>query len=143
MAFSDTLVRNFLDNVNFYYYIIYPPTFLSEYSEWWRNREAGRPLGAPWTCLLIMICACSVQHATTDLARKLMSDLRMDVKQLADVYNDAARELHSAIPLGHSHFYTVQYLLHSCYWYKAEAQFVECWHLLGSAVREAQMLGKR
>jgi hypothetical protein len=38
--------------------------------------------------------------------------------------------------------FSVQYLLHSCYWFKAEARFVECWHVLGSAVREAQMLGK-
>lgn len=36
----------------------------------------------------------------------------------------------------------VQYLLHMCYWYKSEARFVECWHTLNSAIREAQELGK-
>ncbi|KAM0273204.1 hypothetical protein ACHAQH_008416 [Verticillium albo-atrum] len=36
--------------------------------------------------------------------------------------------------------FTVQYLLHSCYWFKAEARFVECWHVLGAAIREGQNL---
>ncbi|KAH7149905.1 fungal-specific transcription factor domain-containing protein [Dactylonectria estremocensis] len=137
----DALVQNFLSNVNYYYYIVYPPNFIREYAEWCRDRDAGKPLGLQWTCLIIMICACSVQHTDDKLTETLEANLGQSVKELTERYHDAARELHSAIPVGHSHFYSVQYLLHSCYWFKAEARFVECWQVLGATVREAQALG--
>ncbi|KAK7423686.1 hypothetical protein QQX98_000876 [Neonectria punicea] len=139
--YIDTLVQNFLTSVNYYYYIIYPPNFINEYAEWWRDRTANRPLGLQWTCLIIMVCACSVQHTDAKLAASLEADLGFSVKDLTDQYHNAARELHSAIPVGHSHVFSVQYLLHSCYWFKAEARFVECWQVLGATVREAQALG--
>jgi hypothetical protein len=135
------LVQNFVEDVNFYYYIVYPASFIKEYAAWWKDRDADRPLGLQWTCLLIMICACSVQHTNAELAARLKNELGFSVKQLTDQYHNAARELHSAIPVGHSHIYSVQYLLHSCYWFKAEARFVECWQILGATVREAQALG--
>lgn len=34
----------------------------------------------------------------------------------------------------------VQRLVHSCYWYKAEARFVEAWHVLNQAILEAKEL---
>jgi hypothetical protein len=139
---SDLLLQNFLDSVNFYYYIVYPPKFLAEYHQWWFDRTTDHQLGLPWTCLLIMVCACSAQHATVELAEKLEADLGTNIRQLAQLYHDAARELHSVIPLDQSHIHTVQYLLHSCYWFKAEAKFVECWNRLGAAIREGQMLGE-
>ncbi|KAH6983340.1 hypothetical protein BKA56DRAFT_655843 [Ilyonectria sp. MPI-CAGE-AT-0026] len=137
----DALVQNFLSNVNFYYYIVYPTSFIEEYAEWWKDRDAGRPLGLQWSCLIIMVCACSVQHTDAKLTKTLESNLGSSVKELTERYHNAARELHSAIPVGHSHFFSVQYLLHSCYWFKAEARFVECWQVLGATVREAQALG--
>lgn len=136
------MIQNFLSNVNYYYYIVYPPNFLTEYHEWWADRAANRPLGLPWTCLLIMVCACSVQHTDAEMGASLEADLGRTVQQLTDLYHDAARELHSAIPVGNTHMFTVQYLLHSCYWFKAEARFVECWHVLGAAIREGQNLGE-
>ncbi|GAO14013.1 hypothetical protein UVI_02035660 [Ustilaginoidea virens] len=51
------------------------------------------------------------------------------------------RELASVIPVGHYHFLNVQRLLHSCYWYKAEAKFLEAWHVLSAAILEARELG--
>ncbi|KPM44444.1 hypothetical protein AK830_g2065 [Neonectria ditissima] len=139
--YIDTLVQNFLTNVNYYYYIIYPPNFINEYAEWWKDRTSNRPLGLQWTCLIIMVCACSVQHTDTKLALELEADLGFSVKDLTNQYHNAARELHSAIPVGHGHLFSIQYLLHSCYWFKAEARFVECWQVLGATVREAQALG--
>lgn len=88
-----------------------------------------------------MVCACAAQHTDAALRATLEKDLGVPVRELTDRYHDAARELHSVIPVGQNHVFSVQYLLHSCYWFKAEARFVECWHVLGSAVREAQMLG--
>lgn len=90
-----------------------------------------------------MVCACSVQHTDAKLTKTLESNLGSSVKELTERYHNAARELHSAIPVGHSHFFSVQYLLHSCYWFKAEARFVECWQVLGATVREAQALGMK
>ncbi|RBQ99247.1 hypothetical protein VDGD_20094 [Verticillium dahliae] len=138
--YIDSMIQNFLSNVNYYYYIVYPPNFLTEYHGWWADRAANRPLGLPWTCLLIMVCACSVQHTDAEMGASLEADLGRTVQQLTDLYHDAARELHSAIPVGNTHMFTVQYLLHSCYWFKAEARFVECWHVLGAAIREGQNL---
>ncbi|KAF9775365.1 hypothetical protein IL306_006541 [Fusarium sp. DS 682] len=137
---ADSLVQSFLDVVNFYYYIVYPPYFSKEYARWWDDYTKGRPIGVQWTCLLLMVCACSVQHVDGQLRSKIESDVGETVKELTQKYHDAARELHSAIPVGHGHVYTVQYLLHSCYWFKAEARFAECWQVLGAVVREAQMI---
>jgi hypothetical protein len=89
-----------------------------------------------------MVCACSVQHVDSQLGGKIESELGVSVHDLTQRYHDAARELHSVIPVGYGHVYTVQYLLHSCYWFKAEARFAECWQVLGAVVREAQMIGK-
>lgn len=111
------------------------------YQSWWHARSANRPLGLQWTCLLLQICACSAQYIPEDLQRKLAGDLGQSSQQLTEKYHKAANELRSAIPIGRPHLLNVQSLLHSCYWYKSEAKFVECWHVLNSAIREAQELG--
>ncbi|PHH65615.1 hypothetical protein CDD81_2050 [Ophiocordyceps australis] len=138
--YTDSLVQNFLNNVNFHYYIIYPPSFLDDYRDWWASRSDKKPLGLPWTCLLLMVCACSAQYTHVELQHKLETDLGQSTQQLTESYHNAARELHSVIPVGNNHLLNVQSLLHSCYWYKSEARFVECWHVLSSAIREAQEL---
>ncbi|KAF4338975.1 transcriptional regulatory [Fusarium beomiforme] len=136
----DSLIQSFLDVINFYYYIVYPPYFSKEYARWWDDYTNGRTVGVQWTCLLLMVCACSVQHVDGQLRSKIENDVGETVKELTQKYHDAARELHSAIPVGYGHVYTVQYLLHSCYWFKAEARFAECWQVLGDVVREAQLI---
>jgi hypothetical protein len=139
---ADALVQNFLNNVNFHYYIIYPPNFLKEYQNWWRDRTNHQPLSLQWTCLLVMICACSTQYTDPELQERLEHDLSGSLQVLTEKYHNAARELHIVVPVGHSHILNVQQLLHSCYWYKSEGRFVECWHVLSVAVREAQEMGK-
>ncbi|KAJ3525018.1 hypothetical protein NM208_g11821 [Fusarium decemcellulare] len=131
---------NFLNNVNFHYYIIYPPSFLEQYQQWWSARADNRPVSVQWTCLLLMVCACASQYTDLDLQRKLEVDLGDTIQRLTEQYHEAARELGSTIPIGYSHLTNVQQLLHSCYWFKSEARFVECWHVLNSAIREAQEL---
>ncbi|KAK0384409.1 hypothetical protein NLU13_8496 [Sarocladium strictum] len=138
---TDSLVQNFLNNVNYHYYIIYAPNFLEEYQAWWKDRVAHRPLSIQWTCLLLMICACSCQYTDAELQKRLEEDLSESVQTLTDRYHNAGRELYTVISVGHSHLLNVQALLHSCYWYKGEVRFIECWHVLASAIREAQELG--
>ncbi|KAM0321360.1 hypothetical protein ACHAQA_010162 [Verticillium albo-atrum] len=94
----DSIIQGFLRNVNFYYYIVYPPDFLTEYHEWCARRSENRPLGLHWTCLLLMVCACSVQCADAEMTSVLELELGWPHKQLTDHYHDVARELYSAIP---------------------------------------------
>ncbi|KAM3528954.1 hypothetical protein NHJ13051_002100 [Beauveria bassiana] len=138
---TDSLVQNFLSRVNYHYYIIYAPAFLQEYREWWIARFALQPLGLQWTCLLLTVCACSAQYTDSDLKRKLEMELGEPVYRLSNKYHNAARELNSVIPISSNHIFNVQHLLHSSYWYKSEARFVEAWHALSTAIREAQALG--
>ena len=92
----------------------------------------------------MMVCSCSVQHTDRELGEKLEKELGAPPKKLTDIYHKAAKELHGALPITNGgHLYTVQALLHSCYWYKAEARFEECWFVLGSAVLEAKRLGEQ
>ncbi|KAG5979892.1 hypothetical protein E4U55_004650 [Claviceps digitariae] len=139
--YTDSMVQNFLNNVNFHYYILYPSSFLEEYRTWWSLRSEDRPLGLQWTCLLLTVCACSTQYTDAELQRKLETDLGQSTQKLTEQYHNAARELHSVIPVRSNHLLNVQSLLHSCFWYKSEARFVECWHVLSAAIREAQELG--
>ncbi|KAG8674388.1 hypothetical protein FPOAC1_000355 [Fusarium poae] len=138
--YTDILIQNFLNNVNYHYYIVYPPLFLEQYQQWWALRAENRPLSVQWTCLLLTVCACASQYTNVELQAKLEGDLGHPIQKIAEQYHGAARELASAIPLGHSHLINIQQLLHSCYWFKSEARFVECWHVLNAAIREAQEL---
>ncbi|KAM0503717.1 hypothetical protein ACHAP8_002958 [Fusarium lateritium] len=138
--YTDILIQNFLNNVNYHYYIVYPPLFLEQYQQWWTLRAENRPLSVQWTCLLLTVCACASQYTDVELQAKLEGDLGHPIQQIAEQYHRAAQELASAIPLGHSHLINIQQLLHSCYWFKSEARFVECWHVLNAAIREAQEL---
>ncbi|KAG6001197.1 hypothetical protein E4U21_004618 [Claviceps maximensis] len=139
--YTDAMVQNFLNNVNFHYYILYPSSFLEEYRTWWSLRSEDRPLGLQWTCLLLTVCACSTQYTDVELQRKLETDLGQSTQKLTEQYHNAARELHSVIPVRSNHLLNIQSLLHSCFWYKSESRFVECWHVLSAAIREAQELG--
>lgn len=136
--YTDILVQNFLDNVNFHYYIIHPPSFLEQYRQWWTYRSEGNPLSIQWTCLLLMVCACASQYTDANLKRKLEVGLGSTIQRLTEQYHEAARELSNTIPVGYNHLTNVQQLIHSCYWFKSEARFVECWHVLNVAIREAQ-----
>ncbi|CAG7557280.1 unnamed protein product [Fusarium equiseti] len=138
--YADILVQNFLNNVNYHYYIIYPPSFIEQYQGWWASRAENRPLSVQWTCLLLTVCACASQYTDVELQSKLEAGLGDPIHRITEQYHEAARELASSVPLGHSHLINVQQLLHSCYWFKSEARFIECWHVLNSAIREAQEL---
>lgn len=137
----DSVVQIFLSTVNFHYYIAYPPVFLREYQAWWDKRTNDEPLSVQWTCLILMVCAVTTQHLDIATRRKLELDWGEKTHKLTERYHTAARELSSVVPVGYHHLYNIQALLHSCYWYKAEARFLECWHVLSTTVREAQELG--
>lgn len=138
----DVLIQMFVGDVNYHYYIIYPPSFLQEYHIWWDKRTSKKAVSLQYTALLAMLCSCAVQH----IEPPTQQVLEAEVGQASDPYSEdlhtAVRELSSVIPTGHYHILNVQRLLHSCYWYKAEARFVEAWHVLNQAIIEAKELGK-
>ncbi|OAQ90877.1 fungal specific transcription factor [Purpureocillium lilacinum] len=136
----DKLINTFNNDVNYHYYIIYPPDFLKDYHIWWERHSKNRPLSLQFTCLLAMICACCVQHADNDMQQELQRFSGMPADDLSEQLHNAVRELASVIPVGHYHMFNVQRLLHSCYWYKAEARFLEAWHVLSAAILEAREL---
>ncbi|KAJ3453988.1 hypothetical protein MRS44_018620 [Fusarium solani] len=138
--YTNTLVQGFLDHANFHYYILYPPSFLEQYQQRWEARTESKPLNVPWTCLLLMVCACALQHSDINLQRKLEIGLGDTIQQLTERFYDAAHELGSTIPIGYSHLINIQQRLLSCYWLKSEARLIESWHILNSAIREAQQL---
>ncbi|KAF5020223.1 hypothetical protein F66182_7740 [Fusarium sp. NRRL 66182] len=137
----DALVQNFFNTVNYHYYIIYPPTFLQEYQAWWERRSRDQTLSLQWTILLVMVCACATQHLDVEMRPIVEAELGEDPDKLTIVYHQAATDLGRAIPVGQCHLLNIQWMLHSIYWYKSEARFVEAWHVIGAAVREAHELG--
>ena len=139
---TDELVQIFFHTVNYHYYIVYPPRFLEEYQEWWERRARRQTVTLQWTALLVSICACATQHLDLDDKPRIEAGLGTVAEDLTVQYNDLSRELAGMIPNGRYHILSVQRMLHSIYWYKSEARFVEAWHLIGAAVRESQELGK-
>ncbi|PHH64565.1 hypothetical protein CDD81_4344 [Ophiocordyceps australis] len=136
----DKLMTAFTHDINYHYYIIYPPDFLRDYHIWWERRSSNRPITLQYTCLLAMICSCCIQHADSDVEEELQQALGLSAEKLSDELHAAVRQLAIIIPHGHYHMYNVQRLLQSCYWYKAEARFLEAWHVLSAAIMEAREL---
>lgn len=87
-----------------------------------------------------MICSCTVQHVADDLEATVVAEYGEPIQPVSDKMHAAVRELSGVIPVGHYHMMNVQRLIHSCYWYKAEARFVEAWHVLNQAILEAKEL---
>ncbi|KAG6016042.1 hypothetical protein E4U43_004305 [Claviceps pusilla] len=137
----DILMQNFLTDINYHYYIIYPPVFLQDYHMWWERRPNKRPLSLQYTCLLAIVCACALQHVEPASEQIFEDELGDTLDAVSDQLHAAMRELASVIPVGHYHMLNVQRLLHSCYWYKAEAKFLEAWHVLSAAILEGRELG--
>ncbi|PNY20651.1 Uncharacterized protein TCAP_07335 [Tolypocladium capitatum] len=134
------LMATFSHDVNYHYYIIYPLDFFRDYHIWWERRSKGHAITLQYTCLLATICACCVQHADNSMQQELQRASGLDPDELSEQLHSAARELASVAPVGHYHMLNVQRLLHSCYWYKAEARFLEAWHVLSTAILEAREL---
>ncbi|PIG83511.1 hypothetical protein AARAC_002490 [Aspergillus arachidicola] len=139
--YTDILVQHFLNETNYQYYSIYPPTFSHDYSTWWLGKVKGQPLTAEFTCLLLRVCACSALVLFPGERQKLESELGENIQSLSERYHHAARRLSSTIPPGKGGLTQVQQLFLTASWFKTEALFVESWHALSSAIHEAQELG--
>ncbi|KAH8173422.1 fungal specific transcription factor domain-containing protein [Sarocladium implicatum] len=137
----DALVDKFFTTVNLHYFIINEPIFRKDYREWWLARPQRKNIRLQWTCLLLMVCACTIQQVEEGERLRIEESLGDTSDKLADRFHNAARELGGVIPVGKYHLHNVLWRLHSSYWFKAEAKFLEAWHVLGEAIREGQELG--
>lgn len=126
---------------NFNYYCLYPPTFSEDYAAWWSDRANGKPLTPEFTCLLIRVCACSLQYLDVEVQQKIESELGESVQSLSENYHHAAKQLSSTIAPGKGGLTQVQQLFLTAAWFKSESLFVESWHALSSSIHEAQELG--
>ncbi|KAF2418945.1 hypothetical protein EJ08DRAFT_654126 [Tothia fuscella] len=140
-AYCDAMVQNYVQVSNYQYYILYSPKFLEQYVRWWEQRARRENVDPEFTCLLFRVLAISSQSYTTILTDKVAAELGEDLQDLTDKYHRAAARISAQIPPGSGTIMQVQQLLMSAAWYKGENLFIESWHALASAIRQAQELG--
>ncbi|PYH44360.1 uncharacterized protein BP01DRAFT_342607 [Aspergillus saccharolyticus JOP 1030-1] len=138
---ADILVQYFLSEINEQYPCVYPPTFLHDYAIWWSGKAKGQALTPEFTCLLLRICACATLYLDNDARHKLEADLEENAQNLAERYHRTAKQLSTTIAPGQGGLTQVQQLFLNAVYCKIEAQFVESWHALGTAIHQAQELG--
>ncbi|KAH8808099.1 fungal-specific transcription factor domain-containing protein [Xylogone sp. PMI_703] len=137
--YTDILVKNFFDDINFIYCILHPASFMDAYTAWWSNRHHCPNI--TFSSLLLQVCAMSMQYLPDHLATSLQNDLGDTIQAMTDRYHDAAEQLNRQIPLGEGGLEQVQQLLLSSTWCKGEGQMIESWHILSEAIRIAQEIG--
>ncbi|OAL23626.1 hypothetical protein AYO22_06203 [Fonsecaea multimorphosa] len=81
------------------------------------------------------------KYLETSLRREIESELAIQSQALAERYNKEAERLSRCFSPGKGGLTQIQQLFLTATWYKSEAKFVEAWHSLGAAIREAQEIG--
>lgn len=93
------------------------------------------------SCLLLRVCACSTQYLNARIRQNLECELGENAHVLTERFHYQAQKLSRAILPGTGGLVQVQQLFLTASWFKSEARFVESWHALSHAIREAQELG--
>ncbi|KAL7910911.1 hypothetical protein GGI35DRAFT_478313 [Trichoderma velutinum] len=137
----DALVDNFLEFVNFRYYIVHPVMFRREYQTWCSHAYSDNHVELHWTALLLMVCACSAQHPSDALRRALEAEQGQSIHQLSEKYHETGRKLATRISKGGYDLHAIQTYLHSSLWFKTKAQYPECRRALATAVQVASKMG--
>ncbi|CAH0053796.1 unnamed protein product [Clonostachys solani] len=143
--YTDALVQNFFNLVNFHYCILHQPHFMTQYTKWWSTRPELRSSPGwsdiSFTCLVLRICSNSTQFLTPSDIHRFESELGEPVSVLGANYNTAAHTLSNYLPSGSGGLANAQQLFLAATWSKAEGDFVSSWHQLAAAVRHAQEIG--
>ncbi|KAJ5314254.1 uncharacterized protein N7443_001138 [Penicillium atrosanguineum] len=139
--YTDLLIQRYLGVINFNYYCLYPPAFSQDYASWWSDRANGKSLTPAFTCLLIRVCACTLQYLDAQIQQKIESELGEPVQSLSENYHHAAKQLSNTIAPGKGSLAQIQQLFLTAVWFKSESLFVESWHTLSSCIHEAQEQG--
>ncbi|KAK7427734.1 hypothetical protein QQZ08_005672 [Neonectria magnoliae] len=143
--YTDILVHNFFERVNYHYGILHLPSFMTAYTTWWSQRRDARYSRSissiSLACLLLRICANSTQFLSSAAKHQLESDLGDSVESISKDYHAAADILSDFLPAGAGGLINAQQLFLGATWLKAEAEFVKSWHELAACVRQAQEIG--
>lgn len=138
---TDSLVQHFLRTVNHNYDAIYPPTFLENYTRWWNDRTARRPLSPEFTCLLIRALSNGVQYLGPAMKENLEFELAESASNLHETFHQSAEALSSTFTPGEKGITQVQQLFLVVTYLKGEGRFIDSWHAMAACVREAQEQG--
>ncbi|KAK4062136.1 uncharacterized protein Triagg1_10011 [Trichoderma aggressivum f. europaeum] len=136
----DALVDNFLNFVNFRYYIVHPVMFRREYQDWCSRAYNDNHVDLHWTALLLMVCACSAQYPSDALRRALEAEQGLPVHQLSEKYHETGRKVATRISAGKYDIHAIQTYLHSSLWFKARVRYPECRRDLATAVQIASKM---
>ncbi|QYS96076.1 Zn(2)-C6 fungal-type domain-containing protein [Trichoderma simmonsii] len=136
----DALVDNFLDFVNFRYYIVHPVMFRREYQHWCSHAYTDNHVELQWTALLLMVCACSAQYPSDALHRAFKAEQSQPIHQLSEKYHETGRKLATRIPMGRYDIHAIQTYLHSSLFFKTRARYSECRRDLAAAVQIASKM---
>ncbi|RSL49201.1 hypothetical protein CEP53_009246 [Fusarium sp. AF-6] len=143
--YADMLVQSFFDNVNHHYCILYQPSFQASYEHWWSRRRDASYLCAmttiAFTSLILRVCSNAIQFLPKDGQDRLESELGDSTTDLGRLYHETANSLSDLLPPGVAGLVNTQQLFLGATWLKAEASFVESWHMLAGSVRQAQEIG--
>ncbi|KAI8716193.1 Zn(2)-C6 fungal-type domain-containing protein [Fusarium sp. LHS14.1] len=143
--YADMLMQSFFDNVNHHYCILYQPSFQTSYETWWSRRLDVSYLCAlttiAFTTLILRVCSSAIQFLPKDGKDRLESELGDSAADLSQLYHEAANSLSDLLPPGVAGLVNAQQLFLGATWLKAEANFVESWHMLAGSVRQAQEIG--
>ena len=140
---TDSLIENYIRNANYHFYATYPPTLLDDYANWWTDRAKGKEVTPVLTCLLLRILAMSAQYLNSaELRSKVEFELSESAQALTERFHNAAEKLSATMKPGKGGLQGVQQLFLKAVWYKSEGLFVQSWHALGEAIREAQEIGE-
>jgi len=119
---------------------------MTTYVSWWSRR---RDSNASWTssdnsftCLVLRVCANSSQFLPSTLRGRIESELGDSAKELGVRYQAAANTLSNAIRPGAGGLVQVQQHFLDAIWLKNEAEVIDAWHALATAVRVAQEIGQ-
>ncbi|OTA01389.1 hypothetical protein A9Z42_0017070 [Trichoderma parareesei] len=140
--YTDVLIGNFFDNVNYHYGILHRPSFMMAYVNWWSHRRETQSESAMrLTCLILRICANSAQFLSQQTSLQLETDLGDSAQDLSRSYHDAAQTISAFLSPASGDLVYAQQLFLAATWYKGEADFVQSWHELGAVVRAVQEMG--
>ncbi|CBX92036.1 hypothetical protein LEMA_P047420.1 [Plenodomus lingam JN3] len=140
-SITDSIVNHFLTVVNYRYPIIYGPTLTDQYVQWWSDRSTDGIISPEFTCLLLRICAYTVQYLTPSMREMIEFELACSSQALTERLANAAEQISRDFLASNTSIERIQEGFLKSAWLKAESKIVESWHTLGSTIREAQELG--
>ncbi|KAK1529983.1 hypothetical protein CPAR01_12295 [Colletotrichum paranaense] len=139
--YTDILISVYFSHVNYHYEAIHQTTFVADYATWWGRRASKAMSDVALTSLVLQMCALGTQFVWPSTDQKLESELGESVDHLGMRMHEAAQRLSTFIPPGEGGLPLIQRLFLAGGWLKNRVEVTRSWHLICSAVREAQEIG--